>query len=51
MKLLIIKYDNGYAVTCTEFVVLSDGKREEHQVKRVFEQREAMMAFIQEKLL
>ena len=50
MKVFILKYDNGYAVTVTETVALDEEREMEHKVKRVFLDKEAMLAFIQEKL-
>lgn len=50
MKIFILKYDNGYAVTVTDPVADAQGKEMERKVKRVFLDKEAMLAFIQEKL-
>ena len=50
MKIFILKYDNGYAVTITETVVDAQGKEIERKVKQVFLDRDAMLGFIREKL-
>ena len=54
MKILVVQYDNGYAVTLTEKVERprpnGDPDKVEVQQKRVFENRDQMFAFLQERL-
>lgn len=50
MKVFILKYDNGYAVTVTEEVMDAEGEKLERRIKQVFLDKEAMFGFIREKL-